>query len=44
MIVEEAGGKVTDFEGNRYSPYEPRIVSTNGLIHGQLLDVIHGVK
>ncbi len=44
LIVEEAGGKVTDFEGNRYSPYEPKIVSTNGLIHEQLLDVIHGVK
>ena len=25
LIVEEAGGKVTDFDGAYYSPYQPRI-------------------
>lgn len=37
LLVEEAGGKVTDFSGNDYSPYQPRIVATNGLIHDELL-------
>jgi myo-inositol-1(or 4)-monophosphatase len=37
LLVEEAGGKVTDFKGNTYSPYQPRIVATNGLIHDELL-------
>ena len=41
LIVEEAGGQVTDFLGNRYSVYEPRIVATNRFIHDQLLNVIH---
>ena len=41
LIVEEAGGEVTDFEGRAYSPYQPHIVATNGRIHRQLLDVIH---
>ena len=41
LIVEEAGGKVTDFDGNRYSPYQHRIVASNGKIHAELLDVIH---
>lgn len=41
LIVEEAGGKVTDFSGNKYSPYQPRIVATNGHIHNELLDWIN---
>jgi myo-inositol-1(or 4)-monophosphatase len=41
LIVEEAGGKVTDFSGNHYSPYQPRIVATNGHIHNELLDWVN---
>lgn len=41
LIVEEAGGKVTDFSGNYYSPYQPRIVATNGHIHNELLDWVN---
>ena len=37
LLVEEAGGKVTDFKGNQYSPYQPHLVATNGLIHDELL-------
>jgi myo-inositol-1(or 4)-monophosphatase len=37
LIVEEAGGTVTDFEGNPYSPYQPRIVASNGRVHEELL-------
>jgi len=40
--VEEAGGKVTDFKGNVYSPYQPHIVATNGKIHEELLGVVNG--
>lgn len=36
LIVEEAGGKVTDFEGNKFSPYQPHILATNGIIHEEL--------
>lgn len=44
LIAEEAGGKVTNFEGIRYSVYEQKIVATNGLIHDQLLAVINGIN
>jgi myo-inositol-1(or 4)-monophosphatase len=44
IIVEEAGGKVTDFDGKPFSPYQHRIVATNGKIHDELLDVIHERK
>lgn len=42
LIVEEAGGTVTDFTGNYYSPYQPNIAATNGKIHDDLLSIING--
>jgi myo-inositol-1(or 4)-monophosphatase len=44
LIVQEAGGKVTDFSGKDYSPYQPQIVATNGKIHDEMLKVISGEK
>jgi myo-inositol-1(or 4)-monophosphatase len=41
LIVEEAGGRVSDFSGNSYSPYQPQIVATNGLIHNELLEWVN---
>ncbi|MCW3081096.1 inositol monophosphatase family protein [Segetibacter sp.] len=42
LILEEAGGKVTDFGGNYYSPYQPNMLATNGKIHDDLLLAING--
>ena len=42
LIVEEAGGKVTDFNGNYYSVYQPGLIATNGLIHDELLAIVNG--
>ncbi|MCW3089244.1 MAG: inositol monophosphatase [Ferruginibacter sp.] len=44
LMVEEAGGKVTDFEGNRYSVYQPNLLATNGKIHDEMLAVINHQK
>lgn len=44
LIVEEAGGKVTDFSGEKYSVYQHKILATNGKIHGEMLEVINGRK
>lgn len=44
IIVEEAGGKVTDFAGNEYSPYQPHIIASNGLIHDELLACVNGAE
>ncbi len=41
LIVEEAGGRVSDFAGNPYSPYQPQIVATNGKIHEELLEWVN---
>lgn len=42
LIVEEAGGKVTDFQGQYYSPYQPQVLATNGRIHDELLLAVNG--
>ncbi len=42
LIVEEAGGRVTDFEGKDYSLYQERIVATNGLVHDEMIQWIKG--
>src|ERR1700683_2807777 len=37
LIVEEAGGKVTDFSGGEFQIASRETVATNGVIHGALL-------
>jgi myo-inositol-1(or 4)-monophosphatase len=41
LLVEEAGGRVTNLKGDEYSPYEPGIVATNGVIHDELVRVVN---
>ena len=41
LIVEEAGGRVTDFKGNKFSPYQPHVLATNGNIHDEMLKWIN---
>jgi myo-inositol-1(or 4)-monophosphatase len=40
LLVEEAGGKVTGFCGEKYDHMCGDIVATNGLIHGDLLKIL----
>ncbi len=42
LIVQEAGGTVTDFKGQDYSPYQPHLIATNGKIHNELLKYVNG--
>jgi len=37
LLVEEAGGKVTDFAGNPYQLNSREILASNGLIHDELV-------
>jgi myo-inositol-1(or 4)-monophosphatase len=41
LMVQEAGGMVTNFTGEKFSIYQPKIVATNGLIHNELLNWIN---
>ena len=40
-IVEQAGGKVTDIEGQPIGPESKSILATNGKLHDQTLGLIH---
>jgi len=36
LIVEEAGGKVTHFDGSKFTLDSREVLATNGLIHGEM--------
>lgn len=40
LIAEEAGAKITDFEGNPTDIYSKRILTTNEKIHSKVLSII----
>jgi myo-inositol-1(or 4)-monophosphatase len=41
VIVEEAGGRVSDFAGRAFSPYVREVVASNGKIHDAMLGVLN---
>ena len=40
LLVQEAGGTLTDFAGNPFSIYKPEVLATNGLVHEQMMEVL----
>lgn len=40
LIVEEAGGKITNFDGDAYNVNDKETLATNGLIHNDMLNLI----
>ena len=40
LLIAEAGGYVTYYDGSPFSIYEPPICASNGRIHSQMLDVL----
>ena len=41
VIVKEAGGKVSDFRGDPYSPYQKNIVAANPFIHEMMIAALY---
>lgn len=44
LILEEAGGRVTTFDGSPFCIEDKSIVASNGRIHAGMLDVLEGVS
>ena len=44
LIVEEAGGKMTDFQGKRFSIYQKETLATNPQLHKEILREFQYVK
>jgi myo-inositol-1(or 4)-monophosphatase len=40
LLVEEAGGRVTDYMGDEYNPFKRDLCATNGTIHQSVLEVL----
>jgi myo-inositol-1(or 4)-monophosphatase len=40
LMISEAGGRVTGYDGSPLSIYKPPICASNGLIHGEMLAVL----
>ena len=40
LIVEEAGGRVTEPNGKRWSVHSKELVATNGIVHRQVLEIL----
>ncbi len=40
LLIEESGGQVTYYNGEKYNIYSPPICGSNGLIHREMLEVL----
>ena len=40
LIVEEAGGYITDFDVNEIDIYSKRILATNGIVHQKMIEIM----
>ncbi len=40
LIIKEAGGEITTFNGGDYDMYSPNLVASNGILHSQLVNII----
>lgn len=40
VIVAEAGGKVTNYDGSHFSIYGREVLASNGALHAQMMDVL----
>ncbi|HEV8537764.1 MAG TPA: inositol monophosphatase family protein [Bacteroidota bacterium] len=44
LLVIEAGGKITDFEGGPFSVYTEEVVATNTHIHDEMIRVLSDAR
>jgi myo-inositol-1(or 4)-monophosphatase len=44
LMITEAGGKVTDFQGRPYNIYSEETLASNGLIHEEMIQVIQEIQ
>lgn len=40
LLVEEAGGRVSDFDGGRHDLWRPRVLATNGFAHDEAIALL----
>jgi myo-inositol-1(or 4)-monophosphatase len=40
LLIEEAGGSVTNFRGGPLDIYSPRVIASNGFVHQAMMRVL----
>jgi myo-inositol-1(or 4)-monophosphatase len=40
LLIEEAGGRVSYYDGSAFSIYSPPVCASNGLLHSQMTDIL----
>jgi len=40
LLIEEAGGQVSNYDGSNFDLYSPPVLASNGLIHGQMSSIL----
>ena len=40
LILEEAGGRVTDYSGNKYEPDQGKVIASNHIIHEEIITAL----
>jgi myo-inositol-1(or 4)-monophosphatase len=41
LLVTEAGGRLSDFQGQPYRPHGTTLLATNGLVHDELVALLN---
>jgi myo-inositol-1(or 4)-monophosphatase len=41
LLIQEASGLVTDYEGEPLDIYTPKVLATNGLVHERMMQILH---
>jgi myo-inositol-1(or 4)-monophosphatase len=41
LLIQEAGGRVTAFDGGPVDIYRPPIIASNGLVHDAMMNVLN---
>jgi myo-inositol-1(or 4)-monophosphatase len=44
LILQEAGGRITDFQGKKFDIYGDEVLGSNGAIHRQMMGVLRKLK
>ena len=44
LLIEEAGGRVTDYQNSPLDIYTPKVLASNGLVHEAMMSVLHGAR
>lgn len=44
LIVEEAGGRITNFKGEKFDIRVPEVLASNGMLHDQMMEILEAVR